>query len=122
MVTLRKALDQAGHTHTQIVGSDRGWEPIATDYLTKPEVSNAIGALSQHYPHCDARPGADPKTNCGGNANALKARATKGVQLWSSEDYSCWTDSLGAGVWATEVNSNFIGGNITMTSAWHLVR
>jgi len=82
-------------------------------------IREAIGAISQHYPHCDARPGGKAP-NCGAdNHNALAARAEWGVPLWSSEDYSCWTDTLGAGVWASEVNSNFIGGNITMTSAWY---
>jgi hypothetical protein len=183
VLELRAALDASGHTKTQIVGSDRGWEPISTDYLTKPgmlltlayiadthmrltlphspvrftltritqytrhtdiphnhvlftlvrltlahqhvtrwlsaAIREAIGAISQHYPHCDARPGGKAP-NCGAdNHNALAARAEWGVPLWSSEDYSCWTDTLGAGVWASEVNSNFIGGNITMTSAWY---
>ena len=43
------------------------------------------------------------------------------MQLWTSEDYSCWTDSFGASVWANEVNSQYVGGNITLVSAWHLV-
>jgi len=51
----------------------------------------------------------------------VQAHCTYGVELWSSEDYSCWTDPLGAAVWASEVNSQWIGGNITLISAWHLV-
>ena len=51
----------------------------------------------------------------------MQAHRQYGVQLWTSEDYSCWTDSFGASVWANEVNSQYIGGNITLVSAWHLV-
>ena len=123
--TLRKTLDAHGHRDVSIVGSDRGWEPIASDFLSDPEVRAAIGALTQHYPHCDAVPGvpgAGEGSQCGRSIhNALKAHNMYGVEVWSSEDYSCWTDANGAGVWASEINSQYIGGNVSMISAWHLV-
>jgi hypothetical protein len=118
--TLRKVLNDHGHEAVQIVGSDSNWEPMASDYLADPEIRQAIGALTQHYPHCDASPGAPGKGRgkfCSAkNQNALKAHREFGVPVWTSEDYSCWTDAAGAGVWASEINSNYIGGNITMDS------
>lgn len=123
--TLRKTLDAHGHREVSIVASDSGWEPISSDYLADPEMRAAIGALTQHYPHCDAVPGTPGEgqgRNCGkSNHNALTAHKEYGVEIWSSEDYSCWTDTNGAGVWASEINSQYIGGNISMISAWHLV-
>lgn len=59
---------------------------------------SAIGALTQHYPHCDARPGPGKGTGqrCGASIqNALQAHRKYGVKLFSSEDYSCWTDGAG---------------------------
>ena len=123
ITTLRATLDAQGHAATQIVASDRLWDPIAADYLANASLRAAVDALTQHYPHCDATEG-KPAGKCTadsrGSANALRANAEFGVPLWSSEDYSCWTDSLGAGVWAQEINSQFVGGNINMVSAWHL--
>lgn len=123
--TLRKTLDAHGHRNVSIVASDSGWEPISSDYLSDPEIRSAVGALTQHYPHCNAvpgTPGAGHGNNCGQhNHNALEGHNEYGVELWSSEDYSCWTDTNAAGVWASEINSQYIGGNISMISAWHLV-
>jgi hypothetical protein len=97
--TLRQTLNAHGHQSTSIVGSDRNWEPIASNYLADTEIRDAIGALTQHYPHCDARPGFPGKGKGGmcseTNMNALKAHNEYNVQLWTSEDYSCWTDLLG---------------------------
>ena len=110
MHALRDALDRQGH-NTSIVASDRGWEPIATDFLDHAPTRAVVDAISQHYPHCDGSrgaPGPGHDSYCGGsNQNARAAHNQYGVPLWSSEDYSCWTDALGAGVWATEVNSNY---------------
>ena len=130
--TLRHTLDTHGHTSTSIVGADGNWEPISSDYMADAEIRTAIGALSQHYPHCDATMPVDASEDkirgkpgvsycAGANGNALAAHREYGVPLWSSEDYSCWTDSMGAQVWASEINSQYIGGNISMVSAWHLV-
>jgi galactosylceramidase len=121
---LRRALDAHNHKDVTIVASDRMWEPISGDYMSNPQTRSVVDALTQHYPHCDGSrgaPGPGTDTQCGkSNKNALAANNKYGVKLWSTEDYSCWTDALGAGVWAGEVNSNYVGGNITMTSAWHL--
>eukprot|EP01050_Picozoa_sp_SAG11_P005732 SAG11_NODE_415_length_9675_cov_2.425961_2_plen_1302_part_00 len=124
---LRAALDVAGHGSTAIVASDDLWEPVATDFLQSPAVRKAVAALTQHYPHCDARHGV-PQPGCGSvarptslNTNALLAHAVHGVPLFSTEDYSSWTDRFGAAVWAKSINSNFVSGNITMISAWYLV-
>ena len=126
--TLRHTLDTHGHTSTSIVGADGNWEPISSDYMADAEIRTAIGALSQHYPHCDATMPVDASEDkirgkpgvsycAGANGNALAAHREYGVPLWSSEDYSCWTDSMGAQVWASEINSQYIGGNISMVSA-----
>lgn len=64
IIGLRKALDGAGHGSTSIVASDDLWEPIATDYLNHSEIRAAVGALTQHYPHCDAQYG-EPQESCG---------------------------------------------------------
>ena len=125
--TLRKTLDAGGHTATKIVASDRNWEPIASDYLNNAALRSSVDALTQHYPHCNAttgKPGAENPCSHdkhSSNVNALRAHSQYGVLLATTEDYSCWTDSLGAGVWAQEINSQYIGGNITMVSAWHLI-
>ena len=75
--TLRQTLDAHGHTRTQIVASDANWEPVASDFLADAGLREAVGALTQHYPHCDAvpgTPGAGKGVHCGAaNHNALQA-------------------------------------------------
>ena len=122
MLTLRDALDAAGFAATKIVGSDRFWGPFDTSYLESPALRNATGALSQHYPNCGADgTGAYCSSAKGGFPNASVAQAEFGVPLYSTEDYSCWTDDNAAVHWASKVNSNFIGGNVTFFSVWYLL-
>jgi galactosylceramidase len=119
--TLRATLDAAGHTATTIVASDKSWDPISTDYLANAQLRTAVAALTSHYPSCDAAAGTCTGRNSHtGYVHAQQAHLEHGVELWSSEDYSCWTDPLGAARWASDVNSQYIGGNITLVSAWHL--
>ena len=118
---LRAALDAAGHTTTTIVARiDR--DPIATDYPGDAGVRAAVHALTAHYPSCDAaaRQCTRSRTPAGAFARARQAQREYGVELWSSEDYSCWSDPLGAARWANNINAQYIGGNITLMSAWHL--
>ena len=117
VVTLREALDEAGFAAVKIVASDRSWEPISSDYLSDGALRNATAALSQHYPNCNA----DGQGSQCVDANAVLAHVETGVPLFSSEDYSCWTDENSAAHWASKVNGNVIGGNISFFSAWYLV-
>jgi len=117
--TLRAALDAAGFAGTQIVGSDRYWDPFATDYLGSAALRNATGALSQHYPNCDTQ--GHGGQCAAAHPAALAAHAQYGTPLYSTEDYSCWTDDSAAVHWASKLNSNFIGGNTTFYSAWYLL-
>jgi len=119
VLTLRDALDAAGFAHTRIVGSDRFWDPFATAFMNSPALRNATAALSQHYPNCDA---AGHGSQCPAHfPNAPAAHDAFGVPLFSSEDYSCWTDDNSAVHWASKLNNNFIGGNITFFSVWYLL-
>ncbi len=93
VLTLREAL--AG---TKIVASDRFWEPIATDLLNSPALRNATAGICQ--------------------PNGVAAHAEYGLPLYSTEDYSCWTDDDSAVQWASKLSSN---GNITFFSAWYLL-
>ena len=117
ILTLRKTLDIAGFSNVQIIASDRAWEPIATDYYTNSSLRNAVNAITQHYPNCDAA----------GNGNQCVTMNTKldsfnyHIPLYSSEDYSCWTDSNAAVHWVSKLNNNYLGGNITFFSIWYLV-
>jgi hypothetical protein len=81
--TLRQTLDAHGHTRTQIVASDANWEPVASDFLADAGLREAVGALTQHYPHCDAvpgTPGAGKGVHCGAaNHNALQAHRWDGT-------------------------------------------
>ena len=119
VVTLREALDAAGFTSTKIVGSDRFWDPYASAYMNSAALRNATAALSQHYPNCGP-------TGTGGQCpnavspNAVLAHKEYGIPLFSTEDYSCWSDDNAAVHWASKLNNNYIGGNITFYSVWYL--
>ena len=120
MLALRAALDAAGFGDTQIVGSDRSWEPFATDYLNSPALRSATAALSQHYPNCGV---GGRGSQCPGQASpsAVTDHEQLGAPLFSTEDYSCFGDDDSAVHWASKLNSNFVGGNITLFSVWHLL-
>jgi len=120
VITLRDSLDAAGFAQTKIVASDRFWDPFATDYMSSSALRNATAALTQHYPNCDADGHGNqcPSTI---SPNAVAANLEFGAPLFSSEDYSCFSDDNSAVHWASKLNSNFIGGNITFFSVWYLL-
>ena len=120
VLTLRATLDASGFGETRIVGSDRFWEPFATDFLNSSALRSAAAALSQHYPNC----GADGRgSQCPGQVSrsAVEDNEQLGAPLFSTEDYSCWGDDDSAVHWASKLNSNYIGGNVTFFSVWHLI-
>eukprot|EP00912_Choanoflagellata_sp_UC4_P002359 UC4_evm4s1483 len=108
---LRKALDSAGHHKVKIVASDKSWDPISTDFLQNESIRKSVDALSQHYPNKYYNDESCPK----------KALQMYGVPLYSTEDYSCFTDNHAAAIWASRLNSNYISGSVTFTSAWHMI-
>eukprot|EP00039_Didymoeca_costata_P032679 m.38843 g.38843 ORF g.38843 m.38843 type:complete len:1028 (+) comp9481_c0_seq1:155-3238(+) len=111
IIQLRQMLDAHGLQKVSIIGNDKTWDPISKDFLSNSDLRASLGALSQHYPNGGAYNEADP----------LQALEEYGVPLFSSEDYSCVTDDAAAAVWGSRLNGNFVGGAITLTSAWHLV-
>jgi galactosylceramidase len=119
VTTLRGALDDAGFTGTRIVASDRFWDPAAKDFMGSPAMRAATAALTQHYPNCDA---SGHGSQCSAAfPDAVAAHAEYGVPLFSTEDYSCWTDDNSAVHWASKLNNNYLGGNVTFFSAWYLL-
>lgn len=61
---------------------------------TDADLYNAVDAFGVHYP--------------GTNSNAECVSLNK--PLWSSEDYSSYGDSVGAGCWARILNQNYVNG------------
>ena len=73
--------------------------------MADPELANAIGVIGAHYP----------------GTMSTKEAVKTGKQLWSSEDYSTFSDNVGGGCWARILNKNHVNGNMSATIAWNLI-
>ena len=110
VLALRRALDAGnGTAHVRIVANDMQWEPLAQDLLTDGTLRAAVDAVGAHY--------------TGGRTDAAVQAVLRqyGLPLWSSEDYSMYSDTPNAGALAALLNRNYVTGNLTLTSLWHMV-
>jgi len=80
-IQLRSALNAAGYSGTQIVGTDNGWE-VANDIQGNSSFANAISVIGVHYP-CAGGDGGSADT-CNGSTTAQNT----GKPLWASENGS----------------------------------
>mmetsp|Transcript_2753 Transcript_2753/g.5086 ORF Transcript_2753/g.5086 Transcript_2753/m.5086 type:complete len:846 (-) Transcript_2753:628-3165(-) len=108
IVELRRRLDDAGFQDALITANDYLYEPICSDYANNPVLRDVVDTLSFHYQHSV-------------NDAAEHDLASFGVPLWSTEDYSHFSDSEAAAVWAQYLNANLLQEHFTLTSAWHLI-
>lgn len=76
--------------------------------LLNSTVLEAVGALGAHYP------------GVSGFAQAFGPASDLGIPLSASEDYSTYSDTIGAGCWARTLNLNAMN-NFTSTISWYLV-
>ena len=87
-LALRKRLDASGKRHVRIIAPDGDISGILPALSTNASYKAATWGLGQHYP--------------GGTGTTAAERAF-GMPLWSSEDYSTYSDATGAGCWARQV-------------------
>lgn len=107
---LRKGLDKAG-LHSVIIdccdSHDFGFLPDLANHSAP--FFQAVGALAVHEPLR--------------NAESVPAAAlATGKPIWSSESYTTYSDSNGAGCWARAINWGYVKGNVTRHIAWNLIQ
>lgn len=107
---LRKGLDKAG-LHSVIIdccdSHDFGFLPDLANHSAP--FFQAVGALAVHEPlrNVESVPAAALATN---------------KPIWSSESYTTYSDSNGAGCWARAINWGYVKGNVTRHIAWNLIQ
>ena len=107
------AIEIAGH-----------WEYVYNNFLKKPEMSEAIVAISAHYPNGGGHYKIDQSSICDGN-NLMPTQDVKdsGKPLWASEEYSCsgktWGGS-GALYLGRLINKLYIRDRLTKFESWPL--
>lgn len=97
-------MDAAGFYNTKIVAADGGWG-IVDSVVSDNVLFDAVSIIGVHYP---------------GTTSTSKAQSCKKT-LWSSEDYSTYSDSVGGGCWARILNQNYVNGYMTATISWNLI-
>uniref|UniRef100_H2YEX4 Galactocerebrosidase n=1 Tax=Ciona savignyi TaxID=51511 RepID=H2YEX4_CIOSA len=103
---LRNTLNSAGLNHVQIIADDGDvYSSISSDIMHDQKLDEAVGVIGTHYP------------------GTISSKTTKetGKPIWASEDYSTYSDVIGAGCWARILNQNLVNGNMTATIAWNLI-
>ena len=111
---LCRQLDAAGLQSVTITANDFMWEPIASDFANDAKLRSCVDSISAHYMYPTQRH--NPS-----DATAQSTMDRYRVPLWSSEDYSVFSDNAGAATWAHILNSNYVTQRVTLTSAWHMV-
>ena len=110
-LALRRRLDGAGLGHVRLIAPDGDIGPIVPALRANASYRAATWGLGAHYP--GAR-GADPSWAGAG----LPER--EGMPLWSSEDYSTYSDATGAGCWGRLLVQN-AGWGYGATISWYLL-
>ncbi|GAB5364943.1 hypothetical protein AAMO2058_001013600 [Amorphochlora amoebiformis] len=103
---LRRQLDEANFTNTQIVAAD-GDLKICEDLLNDQEYSDAVSIIGLHYPYADHQ---------GWDKCVLL-----GKPVWASEESSSYDDANGAGCWSRVVNAHFVLHKISASIMWNAV-
>ena len=106
-LALRRRLDGAGLGHVRIVAPDGDIGGIVPALAANASLVAALngGALGAHYP---------------GQRGSKPAWRALGLPLWSSEDYSTYSDATGAGCWARLLVQN-AGWGYGATISWYLL-
>ena len=104
-LALRHRLDSSGLGHVRILAPDGDIGSILPAIQHNASYRAATSLLGQHYP--------------GAGGTTATERAA-GVPLWSSEDYSTYSDATGAGCWARLLVQN-AGWGYGATIAWYLI-
>ena len=107
ILNLRASLDSAGLASTQIVASDEGGWPGASQVLANASVAAAVGMLGAHYP---------------GASSSAQAIET-GKPLLASEDNSrsALAGANGGACWARALVENAAHGNLSGSISWSLL-
>ena len=109
-LALRERLDKGGLHHVRIIGSDGGDTSPTVDVVLKNKtVRDATWGIGAHYP--GAR---------GTTAQARGLYASDGIPLWSSEDYSTYSDAIGAACWGRLLVQN-AGWGYSATISWYMI-
>jgi galactosylceramidase len=104
--TLRKTLDDAGFSHTRLVGHDSGGQANCVAMETDPAYKAAVDVIGLHYPS---------------DFSPLPACDALGKPIWASEESSSFDDLNGAACWARVVHSHFVRTNISSSIMWNLL-
>jgi len=88
----------------QIVVADGSWD-VSNDVIGDQSFAAAVDVIGCHYPGTIT------------TADSVKT----GKPLWSSEDYSTYSNNVGAGCWARILNQNYVNGYMTSTISWNLI-
>ena len=106
VVSLRQALDAAGHGATRIIVPDGGdCAGVSAAAAANASFAAAVYALGEHYP-CK---------------RACPAAIAAGLKFWASEDYSTVADWAGAGCWGRSLSQNWVLLNATSTISWSTI-
>lgn len=107
IINLRASLDRAGLTSTQIVASDEGGWPGASQVLANASVAAAVAMLGSHYPGASS------------SAQALET----GKPLLASEDNSrsALPGANGGACWGRALVENAVHGNLSGSISWSLI-
>lgn len=101
-LALRSRLDSSGLAHVRIIVPDGNINDILHPLQANASYLAATWGLGQHYP--------------GAGGTSADERAL-GKPLWSSEDYSTYSDATGAGCFARLLVQN-VGWGYSATISW----
>eukprot|EP00051_Salpingoeca_urceolata_P008306 m.104938 g.104938 ORF g.104938 m.104938 type:complete len:1154 (+) comp15683_c0_seq1:127-3588(+) len=104
-LALRLRLDAGGLGHVRIVVPDGDIGFAAADVRGNATLFAVTDVLGQHYP---------------GTRGSTPAERALGLALWSSEDYSTYSDATGAACWARLLVQN-VGWGYGATISWYLL-
>eukprot|EP00039_Didymoeca_costata_P010248 m.137625 g.137625 ORF g.137625 m.137625 type:complete len:925 (-) comp14756_c0_seq4:186-2960(-) len=105
ILALRKRFDESNLGHVRIICPDGDIASAAQVLSNNETVKDAVWALGAHYPN-------------GGGTNNLERSLD--MVMWSSEDYSTYSDATGAGCWGRLLVQN-LGWGYTATISWYLL-
>lgn len=104
-IALRERLDSSGLQHVRILAPDGDIASMVQPMRSNASYRRVVWGLGQHYP--------------GGRGTTQDERGL-GLPLWSSEDYSTYSDATGAGCWARLLVQN-AGWGYGATISWYLI-
>jgi len=103
--TLRKTLNNAGHTDTKLVVKDGGAD-ICDDLAKDKAYADAVDIIGLHYPS---------------DFKDYSVCHSLGKPIWASEESSSYDDLNGAACWGRVINSHWVINQMTSSLMWNLV-